>query len=887
MKKDQDFLEPYHLPSVEDFQNDYDFDKAELLGAGTFGKVYKTQHKQTKEYHAVKLIEAYSQENYEQSLKELQLNRLINLHPNVINFSKVYAWQDKQPIQRFVLIFSMRLADGSLKDLIKQQKGQIYDHEKFLEIVDQLITTFEFLHTQKRLYHRDIKPENILYEKIQNKVMVRITDFGVSKALLSIQNNMKNTLVGTPLYLSPALWDAYTHNKTRDVRHNLEKSDVFSLGVTLIQTYLLLPDQDISGLNQSQQQIDQLLTKVQNEQLKHLFSSMLAFNEKQRDGWLQLLQYFYPDRKPEIKQISIKSIVQAPYEKTYCYPTSKIKLRLVKELYTHQSDIVGQYLFNQNIVSFTENQLLLHNLEGELQGTHQIQFKIKELVCIYETNKIVALTDSGQLYLITKDNIKLLNHNFNSDKIYVKHFDIYQNIQYMSNELILAGLHTGYIAVLDFSNDMVISLNYFNDHKFPIRIIRFDNIDSMLIASDEAQIISVRMILTNQITSLKLDYKLQEIQRIDEQQIAVQGESCVEILILSVGNDFKLDIIRNIRAHNSIPFCFKIIDHQCMICCTSKEVIIYDIANLATNESHLVLKELPLLFKIVNSENWGSDLIVTDKRKITRWNLEYGGRGIADRRKNKACGSQQTPEQWRMNLIAYNQETNDLFGALKNRIYRYNTSQFEISDQQTLFYGEVDSFNQIKIHDNVLYAISENSIVVIINILTGQTQKLTAKYTDSNDNSLWSIDISKQLLAIGSNSTKISIWNVQKIFQSNNSDQTYKLFTGTKYMQNDETLQRYFIPASKHNIPCIKFTLCEKYLGCGSIDQKFRIFNNNIFGVQNTGNSFRGEKQLIIKYLLGLRALFTYSKFKTKFQLNYVFSTSLQNFISIMYQDFL
>ena len=56
----------------------------------------------------------------------------------------------------------------------------------------------------------------------------------------------------------------------------------------------------------------------------------------------------------------------------------------------------------------------------------------------------------------------------------------------MSNELILAGLHTGYIAVLDFSNDMVISLNYFNDHKFPIRIIRFDNIDSMLIASDEA-----------------------------------------------------------------------------------------------------------------------------------------------------------------------------------------------------------------------------------------------------------------------------------------------------------------------------------------------------------------------------------------------------------------
>ena len=91
-----------------------------------------------------------------------------------------------------------------------------------------------------------------------------------------------------------------------------------------------------------------------------------------------------------------------------------------------------------------------------------------------------------------------------------------------------------------------------------------------------------------------------------------------------------------------------------MICCTSKEVIIYDIANLATNESHLVLKELPLLFKIVNSENWGSDLIVTDKRKITRWNLEYGGRGIADRRKNKACGSCNCNLMWyNYNIFAY------------------------------------------------------------------------------------------------------------------------------------------------------------------------------------------------------------------------------------------
>jgi serine/threonine protein kinase len=39
---------------------------------------------------------------------------------------------------------------------------------------------------------------------------MRIADFGVSKALEHFKaNNVKNTLVGTPLYLSPKLWEAY------------------------------------------------------------------------------------------------------------------------------------------------------------------------------------------------------------------------------------------------------------------------------------------------------------------------------------------------------------------------------------------------------------------------------------------------------------------------------------------------------------------------------------------------------------------------------------------------------------------------------------------------------------------------------------------------------
>ena len=45
----------------------------------------------------------------------------------------------------------------------------------------------------------------------------KVTDFGVSKTLYEqkIQESLRNTLVGTPVYLSPILWKAYIERKER------------------------------------------------------------------------------------------------------------------------------------------------------------------------------------------------------------------------------------------------------------------------------------------------------------------------------------------------------------------------------------------------------------------------------------------------------------------------------------------------------------------------------------------------------------------------------------------------------------------------------------------------------------------------------------------------
>jgi serine/threonine protein kinase len=85
------------------------------------------------------------------------------------------------------------------------------------------------------IYHRDIKPANILKMKSGN---YKIADFGVSKMYefnmkKSIKSSKGHTIMGTPAYLSPLLYNAYKKGKV-EVKHDLEKSDLFSFGITLL-----------------------------------------------------------------------------------------------------------------------------------------------------------------------------------------------------------------------------------------------------------------------------------------------------------------------------------------------------------------------------------------------------------------------------------------------------------------------------------------------------------------------------------------------------------------------------------------------------------------------------------------------------------------------------
>ncbi|CAD8089021.1 unnamed protein product [Paramecium primaurelia] len=633
-KKDGDSLDALCFPNAEDYQNDFDTANQILLGSGSYGQVYKMTFKSNPSQScAVKIVQCINKKSYDQALKEVQLNRQINIHPNIIYFDKIYAWSETIPVQKYFLVFQMKLAKGSLKDLKEDEikaSRKTFSELSFLNIVNQLLQAFLFLQ-QKELYHRDIKPENILYDKENEKIIARIADFGVSKALEHFKTNFKNTLVGTPLYLSPKLWEAYINGQYNDVKHNLEKSDVFSLGVTMIQTYLLLQDQDIAGLNDlKQNKVPNLLQQIYHDKIKELLTGMLNYDEKSRFTWQQAINCFNGVDKinGSLEQNQGGSLqnrekhyaLHIPYEKTITNKSQSIKLRKINQIYCLELNEItkGQITDDQSIIVFSDNYLIQINFDGQIIYKKQIQ-NLKSVCFTEQPRKIIGLFENNTIQVLDDDISQPFSLPQASQQINV--------ICQMREANVLIGLGNGQVQVLQFDKTFKV-LNTLKDHTAQINLIYFDKLNQLLITSDYSRILSVRFLFSNQFSYLKLDYIAQHVELLNDTQIVVNGQKLNEILILNISylqkeHGMKLEIKQTLSIQTGCVLSLINLSEKCLFVSTEKEIIIYDLQSIQQDTGHLYNNEMQQTFYYCNWIRDRGYLITNDGQRIIKWEIDY------------------------------------------------------------------------------------------------------------------------------------------------------------------------------------------------------------------------------------------------------------------------
>uniref|UniRef100_A0A8C1TPG7 non-specific serine/threonine protein kinase n=1 Tax=Cyprinus carpio TaxID=7962 RepID=A0A8C1TPG7_CYPCA len=191
----------------------------EVIGEGSFGRVYKGRRKFSGQVVALKFIPKLgrSEKDLRSLKREIDIMRGLK-HPNIV------LLLDSFETEREVVVVT-EYAEGELFQILEDD-GSLPENQ-VCEIACQLVSALYYLHSH-RILHRDMKPQNILLGK---GGVVKLCDFGFARAM-SVSTLVLTSIKGTPLYMSPELVEEKPYDHS---------ADLWSLGCILYELHTGAP----------------------------------------------------------------------------------------------------------------------------------------------------------------------------------------------------------------------------------------------------------------------------------------------------------------------------------------------------------------------------------------------------------------------------------------------------------------------------------------------------------------------------------------------------------------------------------------------------------------------------------------------------------------------
>ena len=182
------------------------------VGRGGMGTVWRARDQQTGEIVAVKVLHGFFADNpayRDRFAREVELARRVS-SPRVV---RVLGFGSREGVPFLVLEF---VEGKTLGDLLRSHGPYTWAETRTL--LAAVSRGLADVHAAG-VVHRDIKPSNIL---VTPDGRVKLTDFGIARALDLARLTGTSTMLGTPAYLAP--------EGQRD-----ERSDLYALGVVAFE----------------------------------------------------------------------------------------------------------------------------------------------------------------------------------------------------------------------------------------------------------------------------------------------------------------------------------------------------------------------------------------------------------------------------------------------------------------------------------------------------------------------------------------------------------------------------------------------------------------------------------------------------------------------------
>lgn len=233
------------------------FEILEVLGQGTFGKVFKVQKKDTGRVFAMKVLKKSvlaRNKHLKYAITECNVLKRAD-HPFIIRLH--YSFQTPDYLY-MVLDFC---PNGDLSIHLNQK--QIFEEHEAKFFIAEVVLAMDYLHRHDILY-RDLKPENIL---VCEDGHIKMADFGLAKEGVNDKKKAKS-FCGSPAYLPPEMLGTSGVGKA---------ADIYQLGAVLYELLVGLPP-------------------YYTENIKKLYENIRSAN-------LQIPNYLSPEAKNILKKL--------------------------------------------------------------------------------------------------------------------------------------------------------------------------------------------------------------------------------------------------------------------------------------------------------------------------------------------------------------------------------------------------------------------------------------------------------------------------------------------------------------------------------------------------------------------------------------------------------